>query len=37
LASAIAMIMGLVQLIVVVGVLSLRSLFYRGPAAGAKG
>lgn len=37
LASAIAMIMGLVQLIVVVAVLSLRTFFYRGPAAGAKG
>jgi putative spermidine/putrescine transport system permease protein len=37
LASAIAMIMALVQLIVVVGILSLRSFFYRGPAAGAKG
>ena len=37
LASAIAMIMGAVQLIVVVGVLLSRNLFYRGPAAGAKG
>jgi putative spermidine/putrescine transport system permease protein len=37
LASAIAMIMGGVQLVVVVGVLMSRSLFYRGPAAGAKG
>ena len=37
LASAIAMIMGAVQLVVVVGVLMSRSLFYRGPAAGAKG
>jgi putative spermidine/putrescine transport system permease protein len=37
LASAIAMVMGAVQLVVVVGVLMSRSLFYRGPAAGAKG
>ena len=37
LASAIAMIMAAVQLIVVVGVLLSRNLFYRGPAAGAKG
>jgi putative spermidine/putrescine transport system permease protein len=37
LASAIAMIMGAVQLLVVAVVLSLRGLFYRGPAAGAKG
>ena len=37
LASAIAMIMGFVQLIVVAAVLSLRSLFYRGPATGGKG
>ncbi|MDP8998084.1 MAG: sugar ABC transporter permease [Pseudomonadota bacterium] len=37
LASAIAMIMGAVQLIVVVSVLLSRNLFYRGPAAGAKG
>lgn len=36
-ASAIAMIMGAVQLLVVVAVLGCRSLFYRGPAAGAKG
>jgi putative spermidine/putrescine transport system permease protein len=36
-ASAIAMIMGAVQLIVVVAVLALRSAFYRGPAGGAKG
>jgi putative spermidine/putrescine transport system permease protein len=35
--SAIALIMGAVELIVVVAVLSLRSLFYRGPAAGTKG
>jgi putative spermidine/putrescine transport system permease protein len=37
LASAIAMIMGFVQLIIVVAVLGLRSLFYRGPAVGGKG
>ena len=37
LASAIATIMAAVQLIVVVGVLLSRNLFYRGPAAGAKG
>jgi putative spermidine/putrescine transport system permease protein len=36
-ASAIAMIMGAVQLIIVVAVLALRSAFYRGPAGGAKG
>lgn len=36
-ASAIAMIMGAVQLGVVTVVLMLRSLFYRGPAGGAKG
>ncbi|WP_407048456.1 ABC transporter permease [Methyloraptor flagellatus] len=36
-ASAIAMIMGAVQLGVVTIVLMLRSLFYRGPAGGAKG
>jgi putative spermidine/putrescine transport system permease protein len=36
-ASAIAMIMGAVQLGVVVLVLSLRSLLYRGPAGGGKG
>ncbi|GGH20719.1 ABC transporter permease [Alsobacter metallidurans] len=36
-ASAIAMIMGAVQLVVVVAVLAARNLFYRGPAAGAKG
>jgi putative spermidine/putrescine transport system permease protein len=36
-ASAIAMIMGVVQLAVVVVVLGLRGVFYRGPAAGAKG
>ena len=36
-ASAIAMLMGVVQLGVVVLVLSLRSLLYRGPAGGGKG
>ena len=36
-ASAIAMIMGAVQLIVVVAVLGARSLFYRGPSGGGKG
>jgi putative spermidine/putrescine transport system permease protein len=37
LASAIAMIMGLVQLVIVAAVLGLRNLFYRGPAVGGKG
>jgi len=37
LASAIAMIMGLVQLIIVVAVLGMRNLFYRGPVVGGKG
>jgi len=37
LASAIAMIMGFVQLIIVAGVLGLRNLFYRGPVSGGKG
>lgn len=37
LASAIAMIMGLVQLGIVAALLGARGLFYRGPAAGAKG
>jgi putative spermidine/putrescine transport system permease protein len=37
LASAIAMIMGFVQLIIVAAVLSLRKLFYRGPVVGGKG
>src|SRR5438093_13673594 len=37
LASAIAMIMGFVQLIIVVAVLGLRNLFYRGPMVGGKG
>ena len=36
-ASAIAMLMGVVQLTVVVAVLSLRSLVYRGPVVGGKG
>ena len=36
-ASAIAMIMGAVQLVIVVAVLALRGAFYRGPAAVAKG
>jgi putative spermidine/putrescine transport system permease protein len=36
-ASAIAMIMGLIQLALVALVLSSRSLLYRGPAGGAKG
>lgn len=36
-ASAIAMIMGFVQLLVVSAVLGLRGLFYRGPVAGGKG
>jgi putative spermidine/putrescine transport system permease protein len=37
LASAIAMIMSLVLLTVVVAVLALRGLFYRGSVAAAKG
>jgi putative spermidine/putrescine transport system permease protein len=37
LGSAIALIMGAVELVVVVAVLGLRSLFYRGSAAGTKG
>ncbi len=37
LASAIAMIMGFVQLVIVAAVLSLRNLFYRGPVVGGKG
>jgi putative spermidine/putrescine transport system permease protein len=36
-ASAIAMIMGAVQLVIVAAVLGLRGLVYRGPAGGAKG
>ena len=37
LGSAIAIIMGVVQLAVVLAVLALRGLFYRGPAGGTKG
>ena len=37
LGSAIAMIMGAVQLVVVLAALGLRSLFYRGPVGGTKG
>src|SRR3982750_4249908 len=37
LASAIAMIMGFVQLLIVAAVLALRNLFYRGPVSGGKG
>ena len=37
LASAIAMIMGLVQLVIVAAVLGLRGALYRGPVAGGKG
>jgi putative spermidine/putrescine transport system permease protein len=37
LASAIAMIMGFVQLIIVAAVLGARGLFYRGPVTGGKG
>ncbi len=37
LASAIAMIMGFVQLAIVVAVLGLRNVFYRGPVVGGKG
>jgi putative spermidine/putrescine transport system permease protein len=36
-ASAIAMIMGLVQLVIVAAVLGARGLIYRGPAGGGKG
>jgi putative spermidine/putrescine transport system permease protein len=36
-ASAVAMIMGVVQLVIVVAVLGLRGLLYRGPAGGGKG
>ncbi|MCU4182205.1 ABC transporter permease [Bosea sp. BH3] len=36
-ASAVAMIMGVVQLTIVVLVLGVRGLFYRGPAGGGKG
>ncbi len=37
LASAIAMIMGFVQLVIVAAVLALRGVFYRGPVTGGKG
>ncbi|HEX7139874.1 MAG TPA: sugar ABC transporter permease [Vicinamibacterales bacterium] len=37
LASAIAMIMGSVQLVIVAAVLGLRNIFYRGPVVGGKG
>ena len=37
LASAIAMIMGLVQLLIVAAILALRNVFYRGPVTGGKG
>jgi putative spermidine/putrescine transport system permease protein len=37
LASAIAMIMGFVQLLIVAAVLGLRRAFYRGPVGGGKG
>jgi len=37
LASAVAMIMGFVQLLVVLGVLGTRALVYRGPVVGGKG
>jgi putative spermidine/putrescine transport system permease protein len=37
LASAIAMIMGFVQLIIVAAALGLRNVFYRGPVVGGKG
>lgn len=37
LASAIAMIMGFVQLVIVALVLGMRGFFYRGPVAGGKG
>ncbi len=36
-ASAIAMIMGAVQLVIVAAVLGMRSLMYRGPVGGGKG
>jgi putative spermidine/putrescine transport system permease protein len=37
LASAIAMVMGAVQLAIVVAILGTRGLLYRGPVAGTKG
>jgi putative spermidine/putrescine transport system permease protein len=36
-ASAVAMIMGAVQLAVVIAILAARSLVYRGAAGGGKG
>jgi putative spermidine/putrescine transport system permease protein len=36
-ASAIAMVMGIAQLMIVALILSLRQIFYRGPASGGKG
>jgi putative spermidine/putrescine transport system permease protein len=36
-ASAVAMIMGMVQLAIVVAVLGMRGMLYRGPAGGGKG
>jgi putative spermidine/putrescine transport system permease protein len=36
-ASAVAMVMGFVQLVVVVAILSARGMFYRGPVSGGKG
>lgn len=36
-ASAVAMVMGFVQLVVVVAILSARGMFYRGPVTGGKG
>ncbi|MDQ0456927.1 ABC transporter permease [Rhizobium paknamense] len=37
LGSAIAIIMGVVELVIVLAVLALRAFFYRGPVAGTKG
>ena len=36
-ASAIAMIMAVVQLLIVVAILGIRNMFYRGSTAGGKG
>ena len=36
-ASAVAMLMGVVQLLVVAAVLGARGMFYRGPVSGGKG
>ena len=36
-ASAVAMIMAVVQLLIVVAILALRNMFYRGSTAGGKG